>query len=60
MKKFSVVLFALAMFLFGGVAYAGLDEGLVAYWPFNGNANDESGNGVPWLFHDHILHLVVG
>ena len=22
-----------------------LDEGLVAYYPFNGNANDESGNG---------------
>jgi hypothetical protein len=20
-------------------------NGLVAYWPFNGNANDESGNG---------------
>lgn len=22
-----------------------LDSGLVAYYPFNGNANDESGNG---------------
>ncbi len=22
-----------------------LDNGLVAYYPFNGNANDESGNG---------------
>jgi hypothetical protein len=27
------------------VAWAGLDDGLVAYYPFNGNANDESGNG---------------
>ena len=24
---------------------ADLDEGLVAHYPFNGNANDESGNG---------------
>ena len=22
-----------------------LNNGLVGYWPFNGNANDESGNG---------------
>jgi hypothetical protein len=22
-----------------------LEEGLIAYYPFNGNANDESGNG---------------
>ncbi|MCP4700948.1 MAG: LamG domain-containing protein [Gammaproteobacteria bacterium] len=28
-----------------GNAYAGLNDGLVAYYPFNGNANDESGNG---------------
>jgi len=27
------------------VAWADLDDGLVAYYPFNGNANDESGNG---------------
>lgn len=26
-------------------AQAGLNDGLVAYYPFNGNANDESGNG---------------
>ena len=26
-------------------AYADLSDGLVAYYPFNGNANDESGNG---------------
>jgi hypothetical protein len=28
-----------------GAAYADLNTGLVAYYPFNGNANDESGNG---------------
>lgn len=27
------------------VAWADLNDGLVAYYPFNGNANDESGNG---------------
>jgi len=27
-----------------GTAFAGLNDGLVAYYPFNGNANDESGN----------------
>lgn len=27
------------------MALAGLSAGLVAYYPFNGNANDESGNG---------------
>jgi hypothetical protein len=26
-------------------ASADLNDGLVAYWPFNGNANDEGGNG---------------
>ena len=33
------------VFLFCGIVHAGLDDGLVAYYPFNGNANDESGNG---------------
>jgi len=28
-----------------GTAYADLNEGLLASYPFNGNANDESGNG---------------
>jgi len=36
----SVVFFSLATF-----AQVNLEEGLVAYYPFNGNANDESGNG---------------
>ena len=26
-------------------SFESLNEGLVAYYPFNGNANDESGNG---------------
>ena len=35
------VLFVSCGFAFG----QGLNDGLVAYYPFNGNANDESGNG---------------
>ncbi len=35
---------ALAL-LMGGAVQAGLNDGLVAYYPFNGNAQDESGNG---------------
>ena len=27
-------------------AQTGLTNGLVAYFPFNGDANDESGNGI--------------
>jgi hypothetical protein len=33
------------VFLFCANAQADLKDGLVAYYPFNGNANDESGNG---------------
>lgn len=33
------------LFLFAGSSHADIDDGLVAYYPFNGNANDESGNG---------------
>jgi hypothetical protein len=32
-------------FVFAGPALADLNQGLVAYYPFNGNANDQSGNG---------------
>ena len=44
MRKFQVITITIA-FLFAGVAQATLLDGLVAYYPFNGNANDESGNG---------------
>lgn len=36
-------LFLIMSFL--GIAQSSLDSGLVAFYPFNGNANDESGNG---------------
>ena len=46
MKKIIPLLIVLGIFLvFLPQALANLDNGLVGYWPFNGNANDESGNG---------------
>ena len=46
MKKFITVLMAISMtFMFTATALADLNDGLVAYYSFNGNANDESGNG---------------
>ncbi len=36
---------AFAGLLLSNGVYASLNDGLVAYYPFNGNANDESGNG---------------
>ena len=46
MKKIFLVLVAVSIvFMFVGSVSADLSLGLVAYYPFNGNANDESGNG---------------
>jgi hypothetical protein len=46
MKKALVILLTSAMVcFFSGPIYADLTDGLVAYYPFNGNANDVSGNG---------------
>lgn len=47
MKRILGLLCAIAFstILFTGSASASLWDGLVAYYPFNGNANDESGNG---------------
>jgi len=47
MKK---TLLILAVFTFGATAFSQIpnyvpSNGLVGWWPFNGNANDESGNG---------------
>jgi len=43
MKKECILLVLLLSYL--GIAYGDIQEGLVAYYPFNGNVNDESGNG---------------
>lgn len=42
--KTFIAIMALAC-AFVNTAYADLNDGLVAYYPFSGNANDESGNG---------------
>jgi hypothetical protein len=43
MKKILIILIVLIFVSIS--AYAGINDGLIAYYPFNGNANDESGNG---------------
>ena len=46
MKKIFTVCILLALFCLSGIIKAQIPtKGLVAYYPFNGNANDESGNG---------------
>jgi len=48
MKKRTLGLIVIAILLVFNISergYADLKDGLVAYYPFNGNANDESGNG---------------
>lgn len=42
MKK---LLFALALISTSSIAQVNLNQGLIAYYPFNGNANDATGNG---------------
>lgn len=42
---FAVSMFMVSMFIASSTVLADLNDGLVAYYPFNGNANDESGNG---------------
>jgi uncharacterized protein YxeA len=41
MKK--ILFLLIAIILSSVCAYAGINDGLVAYYPFNGNASDESG-----------------
>ncbi|KPA16451.1 conserved hypothetical protein, secreted [Candidatus Magnetomorum sp. HK-1] len=41
-----LVYFILLMSLLVGTTFADLNDGLIAYYPFNGNANDESGNNL--------------
>jgi len=42
MKK--IITSFIFILLFAGTTHSSLNDGLVAYYPFNGNANDESGN----------------
>lgn len=44
-KMKELILSAVVLMFLAVSAWAGINDGLVAYYPFNGNANDESGNG---------------
>jgi hypothetical protein len=43
--KTHTLLFLACALLLSNPSHADLTTGLVAYYPFNGNANDASGNG---------------
>ena len=45
MKRVTCLMTVLVVFVFCGMGHAGLSDGLVAYYPFDGDATDESGNG---------------
>jgi len=45
MKKTLISMLFISSCLFMGSLFAGIDDGLVAYYPFDGNAYDASGNG---------------
>jgi hypothetical protein len=50
-----IALLVLLPLLMARTALADLNEGLVGYWPFSGNANDESGNGNHGLVSKPVL-----
>ena len=57
MKKISLLLTVMIAFVLIGQSQnnKGLEDGLVAYYPFNGNANDESGNTNDGTIHGASL-----
>lgn len=58
MKRILLVLVSvLIIFIFYGPAYADLTDGLIAYYPFNGNANDKSGNGYHGIVNEAVLTM---
>ncbi len=56
MKKIAMSMAALVMvFVVDGAAFADLNDGLVAHYPFNGNAQDMSGNGNHGMVNGPVL-----
>ncbi len=56
MEKRNVTIWVMVVVLAAtGAAFATIDDGLVGNWPFNGNANDESGNGHHGTVYGAIL-----
>ena len=58
MREYSILgTLAIAITIgFSGVAQADLNDGLVAYYPFDGDANDMSGNGHHGTEHNGITY----
>jgi len=59
--KYKTLTYAVVMsmsILTAPLALADLNDGLVAYYPFNGNANDESGNGNDGTEHGGLNYAV--
>ncbi len=54
-KLFGILVLSILILGFNGIGNASLSDGLVAYYPFNGNANDESGNGNNGIVHGATL-----
>lgn len=55
MKQLVLFLTVIAALSLTKISFAELSDGLVAYYPFNGNANDESGNGYNGIVYGAIL-----
>ena len=55
MKRLMMLLVVAALVALAGQASADLDAGLVAYYPFNGNADDGSGSGNHGTVHGATL-----
>lgn len=56
MKKLTIAATVLfAFLLLSGTGMAGINDGLIAYYPFNGNADDASGNGHTGTVHGATL-----
>ncbi|EDN69644.1 LamG-like jellyroll fold [Beggiatoa sp. PS] len=54
-KRLGMALVVFLPLLMARPVLADLNEGLMGYWPFNGNANDESGNGNTGTVHQPTL-----
>jgi len=55
MKRLLLILIAVLLLSVTNQSFADLNYGLVAYYPFNGNANDESGHGNHGVVYGAVL-----
>ena len=58
MKK--IVFLSIAFILSSVSVYAGINDGLVAYYPLDGNANDASGNGYNGTIYGNPPQFITG